>query len=72
MDNLVIYKVDVGNTISGYTFEVKAHTAQSAYDQAIKLVDKDKFHQVIQIRDERDFIVYSYLDQDGLFPKMRE
>lgn len=72
MDNLVIYKADIGGVIQGRTIEVEAHTAQSAYEKAIQQVNKDNLETLIQIRDSRDFIVYSSYDQDGLFPKMRE
>ena len=67
----IIYKADIGDTIHGRTVEIEAHTSQSAYDQAILQVDRKKCERIIQIRDDRDFVVYCYSDQDSLFPKMR-
>lgn len=66
------YKVDIGNTISGFTVEIEARTALSAYEQSKVHLDEDKCHRVIQIRNDQDFVVYSWQDQNGLFPKMRE
>ena len=68
----VKYKADLGNVISGRTILIEAHTAQSAYEQASLQINKENCERIIQIRNDRDRVVYCWIDQDGLFPKMRE
>jgi hypothetical protein len=66
------YRVDIGASLSGRTVEIIACTSHEAYNKALLEINRDKLEHIIQIRDERDYIVYSEWDDHGLNPRIRE
>ena len=52
--------VDVGALLSGRTIEVQANSAKEALEIAKKQLDRNRFEQIIQVRDSINLFYYTH------------